>query len=58
MEWKMANVIPLPNNNPPVSIETPISLNPIAAKKWGMKQLKVKLMLISFEELVELPFML
>ncbi|KAK2184427.1 hypothetical protein NP493_266g01005 [Ridgeia piscesae] len=35
MEWKMANVIPLPKTSPPVSIEKdirPISLTPIAAK--------------------------
>lgn len=35
MEWKMANIIPLPKTNPPVSIEKdirPISLTPIAAK--------------------------
>ena len=35
MEWKMANVIPLPKTSPPVSIEKdirPISLIPIAAK--------------------------
>ena len=35
MEWKIANVIPLPKTSPPVSIEKdirPISLTPIAAK--------------------------
>ena len=35
IEWKTANVIPLPKRNPPVSIEKdirPISLTPIAAK--------------------------
>ena len=35
MEWKMANVIPLPKTSPPLSIEKdirPISLTPIAAK--------------------------
>ena len=35
MEWKMANVIPLPKISLPVSIEKdirPISLTPIAAK--------------------------
>ncbi|KAK2189426.1 hypothetical protein NP493_107g07014 [Ridgeia piscesae] len=35
VEWKMANVIPLPKTSPPVSIEKdirPISLTPIAAK--------------------------
>ena len=35
MDWKKANVIPLPKNKPPVSIEKdiiPISLTPIAAK--------------------------
>ena len=34
-EWKMANIIPLPNINPPASIYKdilPISLTPIAAK--------------------------
>ena len=37
MEWKMANVIPLPKTSPPVSIEKdirPISLTPIAAKVY------------------------
>ena len=35
MEWKMANVMPLPKTSPNVSIEKdirPISLTPIAAK--------------------------
>ena len=35
IEWKTANVIPLPKRNPPVSIDKdirPISLTPIAAK--------------------------
>ena len=35
IEWKTANVIPLPKRNPPVSIEKyirPISLTPIGAK--------------------------
>ena len=35
MEWKIANVIPLPKTNPPVSIGKyirPILLTPIAAK--------------------------
>ena len=35
VEWKMANVIPLPKTSPPVSIEKdirPISLTPIATK--------------------------
>ena len=35
MEWKMANVIPLPKTSPPVAIEKDIrliSLIPIAAK--------------------------
>ena len=34
-EWKMANVIPLPKANPPMSVEKyirPISLTPIVAK--------------------------
>ncbi len=38
IEWKTANVIPLPKGNPPVSIEKdirPISLTPIAAKVLG-----------------------
>ncbi|KAK2183531.1 hypothetical protein NP493_308g03120 [Ridgeia piscesae] len=49
MEWKMANVIPLPKTSSPVSIEKdirPISLTPIAAKvfesiiKWVDKTIE------------------
>ena len=43
MEWKMANVIPLPKTNPPVSIEKyirPISLTPIAAKVFESRIMK------------------
>ena len=52
IEWKTANVIPLPKRNPPVSIEKdirPISLTPIAAKlfesivmKWVDEKWMVK----------------
>ena len=37
MEWKMANVMPLPKSNPHASIDKdiiPISLTPIAAKMF------------------------
>ena len=43
MEWKMANVIPLPKTSPTVSIEkdiTPISLTPIAAKVFESIMMK------------------